>query len=86
METVALVLIKTELGMAKQVANAATELDSVAWAIVVTGPFDVIAAVRVPDNESLGDLVIDQIQKVDGIKNPTTLVGTYLSVGHGGFP
>ena len=84
--TVALVLIKTQLGTAKQVADAAAELDRVLWTMVVTGPYDVVAAVKVPDNETLGDTVIGQIQKIDGISNPTTLVGVHINKGVDPFP
>jgi DNA-binding Lrp family transcriptional regulator len=85
-ETVALVLIKTELGKAKLVAEMANELDDVAWAIVVTGPYDVVAAVKVGDNAELGDIVVEQIQGIPGVKNPSTLVGTYICRGDIPFP
>jgi DNA-binding Lrp family transcriptional regulator len=85
-KTVALVLIKTELGKAKQVAQAVNELDSVYWSMVVTGPYDVIAAVKVSNNLELGNLVVNQLQGVNGIKNPTTLVGTFICKGVDPFP
>ncbi len=92
-DTVAFVLIKTELGKAAEVAAAVSALTyedeqgrprGVRWADVITGPYDVIAAVRVGANEELGKVVVEQIQRVPGIKNPGTLVVT----GHykGGEP
>ena len=84
--TIALVLIKTELGMARQVADATAELSNVFWTIVVTGPYDVVAAVKVENNLGLADLVIDQIQKIDGVHNPTTLVGVHINKGVEPFP
>jgi DNA-binding Lrp family transcriptional regulator len=92
-DTVAFVLIKAELGQAAEVAAGVSALmhedeqgrpRGVRWADVITGPYDVIAAVRVGDNEELGRLVVDGIQKVPGIKNP----GTVVMTGHykGGEP
>jgi DNA-binding Lrp family transcriptional regulator len=74
--TLAFVLIKAELGTAMQVAEAAAELSAVQWAAVVTGRYDVIAAVRVDENATLGSLVVDQIQQITGVKDPSTLVIT----------
>jgi DNA-binding Lrp family transcriptional regulator len=84
--TLALVLIKTELGQAKSVAEALVEKGAACWAIVVTGPYDVVAAVNVENNEALGDRVIEEIQETGGIKNPTTLVGVYVCKGVDPFP
>jgi DNA-binding Lrp family transcriptional regulator len=93
LDTVAFVLIKTEFGAAADVAEevsnmnwteegqTATKHMGVRWASIVTGQYDVIAAVRVANNEKLADLVINQIQKVNGIRNPTTTVsgGWYVN-------
>jgi DNA-binding Lrp family transcriptional regulator len=79
----ALVLITTELGAAKQVAEAAVELEAVQWAVVVTGPYDVIAAVKVEDNAALGNLIVDQIHQIAGIVDASTLVITETC--YGGF-
>jgi DNA-binding Lrp family transcriptional regulator len=89
--TKALVFIKTELGTAMQVAEAAAELTAVQWAVVVTGRYDVIVAVKVEDNAALGSLVVDQIQQIAGVKDPSTLVitETYrgsVARGHEMFP
>jgi hypothetical protein len=84
--TLALVLIKTQLGQAMAVARALVREHSVCWAMVVTGPYDVIAAVNVPNNETLGETVIGQIQGITGISNPTTLVGVHIEKGVNPFP
>ena len=103
-DTIAFVLIKAELGMAGRVAAEASSRNweeenesgvvvrGVHWAIEVTGPYDVVAAVRVKDNEALGKLVVDEIQTIEGVKNPLTAVVTRHYKGgepeapHGGFP
>jgi DNA-binding Lrp family transcriptional regulator len=95
-DTVAFVLIKTELGAAARVAAAVSKLNvqvegekgrqvkGVRWAAIVTGPYDVVAAVRVEDNEALARLVIEEIQPIDGIRNPlTTVVGAWFVNGQG---
>ena len=91
-DTRALVFIKAELGMAKQVAQEAARVEAVQWAVVVTGPYDVIAAVRVEDNAALGSLIVDQIQPIAGVKDPSTMVitetfyGEFATRGNEGFP
>jgi DNA-binding Lrp family transcriptional regulator len=77
------VLINAELGMAKQVAQAAAELDAVQWAVVVTGAYDVVAAVQVEDNLALGNLILDEIQQITGVKGSSTLVITEAYYGGG---
>jgi DNA-binding Lrp family transcriptional regulator len=80
-KTVAYVLIKTEKGAADDVARAVSEFDGVYWASVITGPYDVMAAVYVDDNAQLGEVVIKQIQHVPGVSNPSTQVATAFYVG-----
>jgi DNA-binding Lrp family transcriptional regulator len=87
-DTIAFILIKAELGMAAKVAAAVSSLNweeegeegpvvrGVRWADLVTGPYDVVAAVRVRSNYELGKLVIERIQAVTGVKNPLTLVSS----------
>ena len=91
-DTMAFVFIKTELGKVAEVAAEVSARDGVHWAVVVTGPYDIIAGVRVGDNEALGTLVMEEIQTIEGVKNPLTVVVTrYYKDGepeapHGGFP
>lgn len=74
--TVAYVMIKTELGAAADVAARVSALDGVCWAVVVTGPYDVIAGVRITDNVALGDLVVDEIHGLAGVTETLTAVMT----------
>ncbi|MFQ6101984.1 MAG: Lrp/AsnC family transcriptional regulator [Anaerolineae bacterium] len=91
--TIAYVLIKAELGAAKQVAEGVSGIGEVLYADIVTGPYDVIAAVYVPSNRELGDAMIEKIQTVEGVKNPLTAVvssnwkdGEAVPMGHSYFP
>ncbi len=72
--SIAYVMIKTECGAAKAVAEAVAQIPRVHWAAVVTGPYDVIAGVRVDDNEALGRLVVDKIHNVPGVTETLTAV------------
>ena len=50
----------------------------------VTGPFDVIAFVEVPDLDVLSDLVLSRIHRVKGVeKTQTAVVVTPMAVLYG---
>jgi DNA-binding Lrp family transcriptional regulator len=88
-KTVAYVLIKAELGAATEVAIRVAQIIGVHWTSVITGPYDVIAAIYVDDNAQLGKIVINEIQKVPGVRNPSTQVATAHYIGpqgHSWFP
>ena len=85
-QTVAYVLIKAELGMARCVAEEVSTIEGVVFADVITGPYDVVAGVMVPTNRELGSLVIEGIQNVTGVKNPLTLVGSSSHKNGGPVP
>ncbi|MBC8248614.1 MAG: Lrp/AsnC ligand binding domain-containing protein [Anaerolineales bacterium] len=73
-DTGAYVLIKTKPGAAADVAKMVSELGPVHWAAVVTGPYDIIAGVRVSDNEMLGTLVVERIRGISGVIETMTAV------------
>jgi DNA-binding Lrp family transcriptional regulator len=79
--TVAYVMIKAVKGEAINVARRVSELDGVRWASVITGCQDVIAGVRVSDNDALGELVVNGIQTIEGVNGPETLVMSSHYVG-----
>ena len=68
----AYILIQTEVGRAASVAHSISELDGVALAEDVTGPYDVIARVEADSVDDLGKLVIAKIQDVEGITRTLT--------------
>jgi len=61
-------------GTAKGAAEAISKIRGVKMAHAVTGPFDVIAFAEVSNLSSLSDLVLSQIQKVDGVEKTQTAV------------
>ena len=68
----AYILIQTDVGRAATVARAIAELEGVALAEDVTGPYDVIARVEAQSVDELGKLVIAKIQDVEGITRTLT--------------
>ena len=105
-DVVAFVLIKTEPRAAAKVAEEVSRLRwteqeevsvavlGVRWAAVVADSYNVVAAVRVRDENALEQLVQEQIRPIKGIVNPSVLVveqlfrGGHLEggFGHNGFP
>jgi DNA-binding Lrp family transcriptional regulator len=70
----AYILANVEVGMSEEVVEALSTIEGVESAHSVTGPYDVIAFVEVPDTAVLGNLVINGIQLIDGIDYTLTCV------------
>ena len=70
----AYILANVETGMGEEVIEALSAIEGVKSAHNVTGPYDLIASVEVPDTAALGELVINGIQLVDGIDFTLTCV------------
>ncbi len=68
------VLMQLAAGKAKTAAEAISKIEGVKMSHAVTGPFDVIAFVEVPDLTTLSDLVLEKIQKVEGVEKTQTAV------------
>jgi DNA-binding Lrp family transcriptional regulator len=74
MDIIAFVLIEVLPGKAREVAKAIATLDGVASSYSVTGPYDVIVTLKVTDLKTLGELVSEKIQVVDGVSTTFTCV------------
>jgi DNA-binding Lrp family transcriptional regulator len=70
----AYILANVEAGMGEEVIEALSAMEGIESVHNVTGPYDVIAFVEVPDTVALGDLVINSIQLIDGIDYTLTCV------------
>jgi DNA-binding Lrp family transcriptional regulator len=70
----AYILANVEAGMGEEVIEALSVMEGIESVHNVTGPYDVIAFVEVPDTVALGDLVVNSIQLVDGIDYTLTCV------------
>ena len=74
----AFVLIQTDIGKPSPVASQVSQVDGVAAAVVVTGPYDVIARLVADDIDSLGKLVVSRIQAIDGVSRTLTCPVVHL--------
>ena len=68
----AYVLIQTDVGKAVEVALATAGIGGVIAAEGVTGPYDVIVRAEAPSIDDLGRLVVNEIQRIDGITRTVT--------------
>jgi DNA-binding Lrp family transcriptional regulator len=72
--TNAVVLIEAERDAFSNLGGQLAEIDGVAEAYSVTGEWDFVAIVRVPDHEQLADVVTSGIGGVPGVVRTQTLV------------
>jgi DNA-binding Lrp family transcriptional regulator len=68
----AYILIQTDTGKASDVARTIAAMDGIESAQAVTGPYDVIVSARASDVDALGQLVVTQVQPVEGIDRTLT--------------
>jgi len=68
----AYILIQTQTGKAAAVAGAIASLDGVTSVSTLNGPYDVIAVTRIGDIDELGQLILEQVQSVEGITRTLT--------------
>ena len=71
----AILLLNTERGRVNSVAEALVEMKGVSEIHSVAGRYDLVAILRVPDNEALAALVTEKIRQVPGIERSETLIG-----------
>lgn len=74
MPTRAFILIETEVGRSKQVAETLRSIPEVLAADVITGSFDVIATIEAPSMSAMAEVVTGQIQSVRGVLRTITCV------------
>jgi len=77
----AFVLIEVAMGKTKEVATMVGKVKGVKSVDAVTGPYDVIAIVEMPDMNTLGDLVTKHIHSVSGIARTVTCVTMQFGQG-----
>jgi len=74
----AYILIQTEVGKAAAVASEIAGLQGVTTAEDVTGPYDVIVRAEADNVDLLGQLVVANIQNVEGITRTLTCPVVHL--------
>lgn len=74
MHVTAIVLIKAQTEKVSALAEAMVEVPGVSEVFSVAGQYDLIAIVRVPNNDRLAEVVSDRIRRLDGIAGSETLI------------
>ena len=69
-----LVLMTVERGSINEVADKLVGIDGVSEVFSVAGQYDLVALIRVANNEAVADVVTDGMRKIDGIKTSETLI------------
>jgi DNA-binding Lrp family transcriptional regulator len=72
--TNAVVLIEAERNALPTLGGALADIEAVAEAYSVTGEWDFVAIVRVPDHEQLADVVTREIGGLSGVTRTQTMV------------
>ncbi|HEY7934510.1 MAG TPA: Lrp/AsnC ligand binding domain-containing protein [Solirubrobacteraceae bacterium] len=72
--THAVVLIEAERDELSKLGGALADIEGVAEAYSVTGEWDFVAIVRVPDHEQLAEVVTSQIGALAGVARTQTMV------------
>jgi DNA-binding Lrp family transcriptional regulator len=70
----AYILIEVAAGKVKSACEAISGIEGVECAQPVVGPYDIIAYVKGEDIKNIGTLVVDKIQKVEGVERTMTCI------------
>jgi DNA-binding Lrp family transcriptional regulator len=70
----AIVLLQVQRDLINEVAEQIIEFKGVSEVYSIAGRFDLVAIIRVKDNEGLAEVVTSQMLKVKGIINSETLI------------
>jgi len=70
----AIVLLKSETDLINEVAEQIIGIEGVSEVYSIAGRFDLVAIIRVKDNEGLAEVVTSHMLKVKGIINSETLI------------
>lgn len=70
----AVVLLNVEPGQVNEVGGKLAELAGISEVFSVGGRFDLVAIIRVKNNEELAELVTNNMHSVAGITNSETLI------------
>jgi DNA-binding Lrp family transcriptional regulator len=68
------VLIRAQREHIPRAARAVAEIDGIAEVYSVSGDWDLVAIIRVPERERIAEVVTEKLARVDGLDRTTTLV------------
>ncbi|MDE0898242.1 MAG: Lrp/AsnC ligand binding domain-containing protein [Longimicrobiales bacterium] len=70
----AVVLIEAESDKVTQLAEDLVEINGVPEVFSVAGRYDLVAILRVPENQDVADVVSNKIRQLKGVKKTETLI------------
>jgi DNA-binding Lrp family transcriptional regulator len=70
----ALVLLRVARGEVNAVAEKLADVEGITEVYSVAGRYDLVAIIRVKENEKLAELVTNHIRKIEGIEKSETLI------------
>ena len=70
----AVVLVRTESERVQEAAQAMLEVEGVTEVYSVTGPYDLVVMVRIPDFERMAQIVPEKLAQVPGVARTETMV------------
>lgn len=70
----AYILIETQVGRSRDVADSLRSLSGVTSVDIITGAYDIIALVEAPDMVGVANVVTNQIQVIPGVSRTITCV------------
>lgn len=74
MMTRAYVLITTEIGRGDDVYTTLGEMEDVREVNIVAGTYDIVAIVESQSARDIGRIVMDRLQRIDGVMSTVTLM------------
>lgn len=74
MATKAYLLVETAVGTTREVAATLRQLGEIESVDVVTGPYDIVAVISGEDMTVLGNLVTEDVHRINGIVRTVTCV------------
>ena len=69
-----IVLLRVRRDLVNDVASALSAMDGISEVYSVSGQYDLVAMVRVKDNDGLAEVVTRQMLKVEGIESSETML------------
>ncbi len=70
----AIVLLQVDREKINATAEILSEIKGISEVYSVAGPYDLVAIVRIKDNDELAEIVTKRMLKADGIQNTETLI------------
>lgn len=70
----AIVLLTVDRAKINEVANQLADMDGITEVYSVAGEYDLVAIIRVKENDQLAELVTNHMLKVEGITRSETLI------------